>query len=169
MSEPSRHAHPFAPICDENSRVLVLGTFPSVKSRRNGFYYAHPQNRFWKVAAAVFGEPLPQSRQEKELLLLRNRVALWDVLSECEVTGSDDSSIRNEKPNNISGLIRSHHIAGVFLNGKKAYSLYKKHFAQEVPAVPLPSTSPANAAYTLERLIEEWGALRTLIDGARNT
>ncbi len=150
--------HPFAPVWDERSRALVLGTFPSVLSRRNAFYYGHPQNRFWRVLAALLGTPVPGGVEEKRALLLENRIALWDVLAACDIRGSADASIANPVPNDIGLILRGAPIACVFANGQAAAALYRRH-AQPltgVPALALPSTSPANAAWSQERLTEAW-------------
>ncbi len=159
-----QHAeHEFGPVYDQNSKVLILGSFPSVKSREQQFYYGHPQNRFWKMIAAVYGEALPDTIQGKRELLLRNRIALWDVIESCDIIGSSDSSIKNVKPNPIAEVIAHTGIKRICCNGEKAYCLFIKYnpeLAAEIPIRKMPSTSPANAAYTLERLIEEWrGAL----------
>ena len=152
--------HTFAPVFDRNSRILILGTFPSVKSRENQFYYGHPQNRFWKVAAALTGGAIPQTIEEKKKLLLAGHIAVWDVIASCEIEGSSDSSIRNVVPNDIAGLLGQTNIQAVFCNGGKAYELYAKYCEKACgrQAVKLPSTSPANAAWSLERLTESWRA-----------
>lgn len=150
--------HPIQPVFDKDSRVLILGSFPSVKSREEGFFYGHPQNRFWKVTAKVFGEQTPQTVIEKKAFLLRNHIALWDVIGSCEITGSSDSSIRNVTVNDISVILNAADISAVFLNGQKAYQLFKKYLFPVIgrDGICLPSTSPANAAWNLERLTEEW-------------
>lgn len=150
--------HTFNPVFDENSRILILGTFPSVKSRENQFYYGHPQNRFWKVTAALTDSAVPQTIEEKKRMLLAGRIAIWDVIASCEIEGSSDSSIRNVVPNDIAGLLEKTNIRAVFCNGGKAYELYVKYCenACQKKAVKLPSTSPANAAWSLERLTESW-------------
>ncbi len=150
--------HNISPVYDENSSVLILGSFPSVKSREEGFFYGHPQNRFWRVISAVLGEVCPQTIPEKKELLLKHNIALWDVIASCDITGSSDASITNVVPNDIAGIVGNSKIKAVFLNGKTAEKLYKKHVADTVklPAVCLPSTSPANAQWTIERLTEEW-------------
>ncbi|MGN0544322.1 MAG: DNA-deoxyinosine glycosylase [Acutalibacteraceae bacterium] len=155
--------HTFDPVYDENSRVLILGSFPSVKSREQGFYYAHAQNRFWRVIADITGEETPQTVEEKKSLLLRRNIALWDVAHCCEVDGSSDSSMRNVRPNDIAALLENTQITRIFANGKTAAKLYEKLVAPEtgVPITCLPSTSPANAAFSLERLREEWEAVVT--------
>ena len=159
---PARLHHEFGPLCDERSRVLILGSFPSVKSRAQQFYYGHPQNRFWKVLAAVLGAPVPQTVPEKKTLLLSHGVALWDVIESCEITGSSDASIREVKVNDLNGLLaRCPQIAAIYVNGQTAYRYYEK-YARPLcgrDAVPLPSTSPANAAWSLERLIGAWGVI----------
>ena len=159
--------HNISPVYDENSSVLILGSFPSVRSREEGFFYGHPQNRFWKVISAVCGEPCPQTVTEKKELLLRHGIALWDVIASCDITGSSDASITNVVPNDISGILRESGIKAVLLNGKTAEKLYKKYIADSValPAVCLPSTSPANAKWTAEKLKEEWKVVRMFTAG----
>lgn len=153
--------HPFAPVYDEHSEILILGTLPSVKSRENDFYYGHPQNRFWKVLAGVYDQPLPQTMEEKKTFLLRNRIALWDVIYSCEIQGSSDSSIRSVVPTDLKQILEAAPIRQIFVNGKKAAQLYSRYQQPltGIPAVPLPSTSPANAAWKLERLCGEWGRI----------
>ena len=152
--------HPFEPICNENSRILILGSFPSVKSREQSFYYGHPQNRFWRILSGVFGEQTPVSIEEKKEFLLSHAIALFDVISSCEIEGSSDSSIKNATPNDIRSIVEGAQIEKIITNGKLAHKLYEKHIASTValPEVCLPSTSPANAAFSLERLISEWRA-----------
>ena len=148
----------FAPVCDENSRVLILGTAPSRKSREVGFYYGHPQNRFWKVIASVMGQAVPVTIEQKRTLLLNNGIAVWDVISSCEIVGSSDSSIRNVKVNHLSEIISAAPEIRIFANGTKAHELYQKYIFPKTgrEAVKLPSTSPANAAWSLEKLCEAW-------------
>ncbi len=143
--------HPIPPVYDENSEVLILGSFPSVKSREQGFFYGHPQNRFWKVTAAVFGERVPETVEEKKAFLLRNHIALWDVIGSCEIEGSADSSIRNVIPNDLSVILDAADINGIFINGKTAYKYYRKYTEKATgrEVVCLPSTSPANAAWNI--------------------
>lgn len=150
--------HPIPPVFDENSRVLILGSFPSVKSREQGFFYGHPQNRFWKVTAALFSEDAPQSIEEKRSFLLRNRIAVWDVIGSCDIVGSSDASIRNVTANDLSVILNAAVIRAIFVNGKTAYAYYQKYTEPKIgrPAICLPSTSPANAAWSVERLIEAW-------------
>ena len=145
----------FSPISNEHSRILILGTMPSVKSREVGFYYSHPQNRFWRVLSAIFEQPIPQSFPEKTQLLLTNKIALWDVLASCEIKGSDDSSIQKEVYNNIAEFIQGKPIKKILCNGQKAFKLCL-NLELYLPVMCMPSTSPANAAWSLERLIEAW-------------
>ena len=150
--------HNIPPVWNEHSRVLILGSFPSVKSREGRFFYHHPQNRFWKVLAAVLDCPVPKTVEEKTAMLLRHRIALWDVIASCEITGSSDSSIRNAVPNDLSQIHAP--IAAIFCNGQTAHKLYQKHLRAQTnrEATLLPSTSPANAAWTQEKLTEYWRA-----------
>ena len=151
--------HTFEPIFDEASRVLILGSFPSVKSRENQFYYGHPQNRFWKVTSFVFDEPVPQTIEEKKQMLKRNHIALWDVIASCDIIGSSDSSIKNVVPNDMDLILQRAHIRAILANGDKAYQLFLKYCKKDgqPPIEKLPSTSPANAAWNMERLTEAWG------------
>ena len=158
--------HPIEPVFDKDSKILILGSFPSVKSREAAFFYGHPQNRFWKVTAAVMEDDLPVTVDEKRAFLLRNNIALWDVIGSCEIDGSSDSSIRNVSVNDLSPILDAADIRAVFLNGQKAYQLYKKYIFPEIKreGICLPSTSPANAAFSLEKLISEWRAIRLQTD-----
>lgn len=162
MGEYERISHEFAPVFDEKSRVLVLGTLPSGKSREMGFYYGHPQNRFWKVMAALFDEDVPQTIDEKKDMLLRNGVAVWDVVESCDIIGASDSSIKNVVPADVAGLLRRTGIQSVFANGALAKKLYDKYTLKTtgIEAVKLPSTSPANARFGLEDLLESWRCVR---------
>ena len=154
--------HPFPPVYDENARVLIQGSFPSVKSREQGFFYGHPQNRFWRVLAAVFGDPVPETVPERRAFLLRRGVALWDVIAACEITGSSDASIRGAAVNDLRPILEAAPIRAIYVNGQTAGKLYKRFDEPELrrPAVILPSTSPANAAWSLERLVEAWRVIR---------
>lgn len=154
--------HPIPPVYDENSRILILGSFPSVKSREDTFFYAHRQNRFWRVTAAVFGCDVPETIEEKRRFLLKCRVALWDVIASCDIIGSADSTIKNVVPNDLSCIFAAADIKEIFVNGKTAQLYYNKYLKStlEREAVCLPSTSPANAAYSLERLINEWQKIK---------
>lgn len=150
--------HPFPPLFDGRSKTLILGSFPSVKSREALFFYGHPQNRFWKVLAAVFDEKTPVSIEEKKALVLNHEIALWDTVRSCTITGSSDSSVRDVVPNDLSIIIDNSRVDRVFCNGALSFKLYEKHIYPiiGIKAVKLPSTSPANAAYSFERLINEW-------------
>ena len=154
------HFHEFGPVCGEEARILILGSFPSVISRRAGFYYAHPQNRFWKVLSAVFGEDAGETKEEKTAFLIKHEIALWDAAESCDIVGSADAAMRNVTPNDIPGLVAGKEIKAVFTNGKKAHELYSKYISGnlDLPEICLPSTSPANAAFTLRKLTEIWGA-----------
>lgn len=153
--------HPIKPLYDNNSEILILGSFPSVKSREQMFFYGHPQNRFWKVTAAVFGDEVPRTIEEKKVFLLKNRVALWDVIASCEISGSSDSSIKSVTPNNLSQIIDKGKIKRIFVNGKTAEKYYNKYTRDKIgmEAVCLPSTSPANAAWSMEKLIKAWSVI----------
>lgn len=155
--------HEIPPIYDENSKILILGSFPSVKSRENQFFYHHPQNRFWKVMASIFNEDIPATIENKKSLLIRNKVALWDVIKSCEIEGSSDSSIRNVVPNDINLILEKSNIQQIFCNGNKSYSLYKKYLEKDtgIKSISLPSTSPANARFNLDMLLHEW---RVILD-----
>ena len=158
--EVKRQNHEFPPVYDENSEILILGSFPSVKSREMQFFYGHPQNRFWKVLAQVLNETVPQTIPEKKEMLLRHHIALWDVIASCDIAGSSDSSIRNVVPNDLAYIIGRSRITRIYANGAKSKQLYDKYLAKQlgIEAVQLPSTSPANAIFTLDRLMEIWGA-----------
>jgi len=162
----NRLEHPVSPIFNEDSNILILGSFPSVKSREGEFFYHHPQNRFWRVISEIYNEKLPETIEEKRKLLIRNHIALWDVVQSCEITGSADSSIKNVIPNDIAPIIVRADIQKIYANGGMAYSLYKKYMYDNIgrEIIRLPSTSPANAAYTLERLIEIWSCIRLVAE-----
>lgn len=153
--------HTFEPVFDENSRVLILGTFPSVKSREQGFYYGHPQNRFWKILAALMEEPVPKNIGEKKCFLQKHRIAIWDVVAACDITGSSDSSIKNVVPADLSRVLKGAEIRQIFANGGKAYSLYQKYAFPETgrEIIKLPSSSPANASWQMERLLGAWSQI----------
>jgi len=155
---PQPQVHPFPPVWNEQSRILILGSFPSVRSRETGFYYGHPQNRFWPLMARLYGETVPPSINERRSFALRNGIALWDVIESCVITGSSDASIRDAKPNDIASLIKQTNIRAVFCNGQQSYRLFERYCAHGcgIQAISLPSTSPANAAWNMERLIHAW-------------
>ena len=150
--------HPIEPVYAKDSKILILGSFPSVKSREEGFFYGHKQNRFWKVISAVFNEEEPKSIEEKKALLLRNHIALWDVIKSCDIVESSDSSISNVVPNDLSVILDTADIGAIYVNGKTALKYYEKYTQALVrrPAICLPSTSPANAAWNMDRLLEAW-------------
>ncbi len=150
--------HPFEPIYDSNSRILILGSFPSVKSRQQGFYYGNAHNRFWALISSLLNESIPQSIEDKCALLLKHRIALWDVIHSCEISGSSDSSISSPVVNPIGGLLSKTRISHIFTNGAKAHALYIKHILRDtgIADICLPSTSPANAAYSFDRLKSRW-------------
>lgn len=154
--------HPFPPLYDEHSTILILGSFPSVTSREQMFYYGHPRNRFWVVTAAVFGSPVPGSIDQKKEFLHANHIALWDSIASCDITGSSDSSIKNVTANDISSLIAGTRISRIFCNGRTSYEVYRKYVKNRtlMGAVCLPSTSPANASWSPEKLTAEWRIIR---------
>ena len=160
--EPHTITHPIPPLYDADCRILILGSFPSVKSREAMFFYGHPQNRFWKLLAVLFDEPVPQSIEEKRRLALRHHIAMWDTIHSCTITGSSDSSIRDVVPNNLSLILDNSKVERIFCNGATSYNLYKKFIypTTGIEATKLPSTSPANAAFTMERLEREWSVIR---------
>ncbi len=150
--------HTFPPVYDEYSMILILGSFPSVKSREEGFFYGHPRNRFWKVISSIYEKEEPQTIEEKKALLLECRIALWDVIASCEIEGSADSSIENVVVNDLTPILSNSMVTRIMVNGKTAAKLYHKYLypVTKIKAVELPSTSPANATFSLERLIREW-------------
>ena len=158
MAKADSVTHTFEPIFSNESKVLILGTFPSVKSREQQFYYGHPQNRFWRMLAAVYAEDAPESIAEKTSLLLRHHLALWDVIANCEIDGSADASVREAVPVDIVRITDRAHITRVLCNGKLAGTLYARHLQpiMGIPALVLPSTSPANAIWTLPKLTDAW-------------
>lgn len=150
--------HPIEPVFDGESKILILGSFPSVKSRQDCFYYAHPQNRFWRVLASVCNRDLPETTDEKKDFLLSEHIAVWDVIGSCEIEGSSDSTIRNVTANDIGIILNSAPINRIFVNGKTALKYYEKYTEKSIgiKAEYLPSTSPANAAFSIEKLIDAW-------------
>lgn len=157
--------HGIPPVFNAESRVLILGTMPSPKSRENGFYYMHPQNRFWRVISTVLGEPLPTTNGERASLLLKNKIALWDTLAQCDIIGASDSSVKNETPNDLSVITDTADIKAIFTTGKAAYKYYCR-FQQEktgIEAICLPSTSPANARFGLDALIDEYKIIKNYL------
>ena len=150
--------HSFEPVYDKDSEILILGTLPSVKSRENNFYYGHKQNRFWKVLAILLKEPVPDTIEEKKAMLLAHRIALWDVIQSCDIKGSSDSSIKNVQPTDIGMILEKTNVTQIYANGNKAGQLYKRYQfpVTGIEATVLPSTSPANAAWSFDRLCEAW-------------
>lgn len=163
---PHRVEHPLQPVFDEHSRVLILGTMPSPKSRETGFYYNHPQNRFWRVLADLLGQPIPQTNEEKRAMVLAHGIALWDVLAECRISGASDASISECVPNDIASLIAQTRIEAIFCTGAKAAQLYSRLCEPytHIAATRLPSTSPANAAVKMPQLIEAYRAVLSHLD-----
>lgn len=162
MQKPEKVIHNFEPIFDDQSKILILGTMPSPKSREIGFYYGHPRNRFWPVLAEVCGAPYPQTRQDKIDFVLEYHIAIWDVLAGCDICGADDSSIKNPIPNDMNVILEKADIRAVFTTGSKATSLFKKYCTPKtgIEAIMLPSTSPANAKMKYEQLVEAYGEIR---------
>lgn len=159
--EYERVMHTFEPVYNENSEILILGTMPSVSSREQNFYYGHKQNRFWQVIAKIIGSEVPKTIAEKKRMLLDNHIAIWDVVKECEIIGSSDSSIRNVTLNDVAGLLKKSPIKKIAANGRKAAELYNRYLYEMTgrEIIVMPSTSPANAAYSLERLCEAYKTL----------
>ena len=160
-----RYFHTIPPVFDESSSILILGSFPSVKSREGMFFYHHPQNRFWRVLSILLGTPLPLTIDEKRNMLLQNRIALWDVIESCDIVGSQDSSISAAAPNNLLLITNNSNIKHIFTNGGTAFSLYNRYgrAMTGIKAVKLPSTSPANAKFDLESLVFKWGVISDLL------
>lgn len=154
--------HPFAPIFGSDSRILILGTIPSVQSRGQGFYYGHPQNRFWRVLSGLLNEPLPVSLEQKRSFLLDHQIALWDVLRQCRIEGSQDSSIREPVANDLAAILIQAPIRQIFTNGQTAARLYRQFCEKAIgrPCIPLPSTSPANGRWPLDKLGQAWQPVR---------
>lgn len=164
--EPTTVHHAIPPVYDGSSRVLLLGTMPSPKSREAGFFYGHPQNRMWTVLARVFEEPVPMGTDARREFLLTHHIAMWDVLSSCVISGAEDSSIRDAKANDLRPILAAAPITAIFTTGKKAFALYNRHIRPQIgrEAVCLPSTSPANCRYeTLDTLTAAYGVLREFI------
>ncbi|MBE6644266.1 MAG: DNA-deoxyinosine glycosylase [Ruminococcaceae bacterium] len=160
--------HPINPVYDGNSKILILGSFPSVKSREVNFFYGHPQNRFWRVLSALLDLKNDATVEEKRLFLLQNHIAVWDVISSCEIEGSADSTIKNASANDISVILKAADISAIFVNGKTAEKYYNKYIREKIQrdAICLPSTSAANAAYSLDGLVGEWKKILPFIKQA---
>ena len=170
MSETQ--THPFKPIFDKNSKILILGSFPSVVSRKFGFYYANPQNRFWRVLAQILNAPPPASTEEKIKFLLAHGIAIYDAAICCEIKGSSDAKMTAVVPANLKSIFGGARIARVFANGGKAHEICEKYLKTQIlnatgkEPIKLPSTSPANANFSFERLVREWTVVAdTLRDG----
>ena len=161
-SSEQRIFHPFGPLFGPDSRILILGSFPSVKSREQNFFYGHPQNRFWKVIAALFGQDVPLTIPEKKELILTHGLALWDSIASCVITGSSDASIREVRPNDLRIILDGAPIERIYCNGRKSHEMYEKYILPSLgrEAACLPSTSPANAAWSLEKLVAAWSVIR---------
>lgn len=155
---PEHIIHPFEPFFSLDSKILIVGSLPSVKSRENGFYYGHPQNRFWKMLAQIFAESMPLSIEEKQQFLAKHKIAVYDSIKECTINGSSDSSIRNVIPSDIAKIVFSSQITKILANGKTAAKYFLKYQNQNLCQMlkTLPSTSPANAAFSIEKLVEIW-------------
>lgn len=158
MANADYIVHPFEPVFDADSRILILGSLPSPDSRKNGFYYGHARNRFWKVLAQVTGFPAPQTVEEKIAFAYKAHIALYDVIAACEIIGASDASIKNVQPADLSPIFAAAKIQAVFCSGTKAYQLYLRWQKPlwDVPVFALPSTSPANAAWSAEKLAEAY-------------
>lgn len=165
--------HPIPPLYDENSRILILGSFPSVKSREMMFFYGHPQNRFWRLLSLLLEAPFPESVPERRAFLLKNRIAVWDVIASCEIRGSSDASIRDAVPNDLGRILDEAQIRQIYVNGQTAGRLYRKYqepvlsktYGDCARAVVLPSTSPANASWNMDRLMKEWSVILSNLRG----
>lgn len=168
MENYEKVTHELEPIYDENSKILMLGTLPSVKSREQQFFYAHPQNRFWKVLALLMEDDVPVTIYEKKAFLLKNNIAVWDVIESCQIIGSSDSSIKDVVPTDITKILETANISKIFANGATAKKLYDKYQRKilGIEIEGLPSTSPANAAYSLEKLLDKWAVIKGYIDRA---
>lgn len=164
--ELERVIHEFKPVYNEESRILMLGTMPSPKSREAGFYYGHPRNRFWKVVSDVCGETLPETREDKIAFALRNKIAVWDVLAGCDIRGAEDGSIRNPVPNDMNIVLKNAGVQAIFTTGTKAAQLYKRYCYKDtgIEAFKLPSTSPANCRMSYEELYEAYSVILKYLD-----
>ena len=161
--------HPFKPIFDKNSKILILGSFPSVVSRKLGFYYANPQNRFWRVLAGILNASVPTSTDEKINFLIASRIAIYDAAISCEIKGSSDAKMTAVEPANLEPIFKTANITQVYANGGKAYEICKKYLEDEIlkatknVVIKLPSTSPANAKFSIDKLASEWSAIAEVL------
>ena len=165
MAETANIIHPIPPLYDSDCRILILGSFPSVKSREAMFFYGHPQNRYWTLIAELFDEAVPVTIDEKRELALRHHIAMWDSIHSCTITGSSDSSVRDVVPNDLSVILDNSRVDRIFCNGALSHKMYMKYIypTTGIKAVKLPSTSPANAAYSMDRLAKEWSVIRDIV------
>lgn len=168
--ELPRIEHPLKPIYDKASKILILGSFPSVKTREAAFFYGHPQNRFWPLISALMAidPPLKASDPERaRRLLAEKKIALWDTIYACRIKGSSDASIREVEPTDLAGIVRASSVRHVFCNGATSYKYYKKYHDEKIglPVTKLPSTSPANAAWSFERLLQDWQIVADVLNG----
>lgn len=161
MSDTQSIVHPIPPLFDKYCTKLILGSFPSVKSREAQFFYGHPQNRYWRLIAELFNEEVPQTVEEKKMLVLKHHIAMWDTIHSCTITGSSDSSIKDVVPNDLTVILENSKVTQIFANGTASYNLYQKYIypVTNIQAVKLPSTSPANAAFSFERLKQSWSVI----------
>ena len=166
MPDAQRIIHPIPPLFDAESRILILGSFPSVKSREAMFFYGHPQNRFWPLLARLFDESVPASIEDKKALALRHHIALWDTIRSCTIVGSSDSSVRDVVPNDLSAILDHSRVERIFCNGALSYNMYRRYIfpTTGIEAAKLPSTSPANAAFSMDRLAAEWGIIKAVLN-----
>ncbi|MEY8676856.1 DNA-deoxyinosine glycosylase [Thomasclavelia cocleata] len=157
-----REYHLIEPVYNQDSRILILGSFPSVKSRAGNFFYHHPQNRFWKILSNLYNYQPLETIIEKKQFLLEHKIAVWDVIASCEITGSSDSSIKNITINDLEKIINESKITHIYTNGNLAYKLYHQYFDNKIslPVTKLPSSSPANATYSLDKLINCWNVIK---------
>lgn len=162
MSQPQSILHPIPPLYDADCKILILGSFPSVKSREAMFFYGHPQNRFWRLIARLYDEAVPQTKEEKKSLVLSRHIAMWDTIRSCTIIGSSDSSIKDVVPNDLSEILDNSKVDRIYCNGATSYNLYNKYIlpVTGIKAIKLPSTSPANAAYSLDRLAAAWERIK---------
>lgn len=161
----NRLYHQIEPIYDKYSKILILGSFPSVKSRENQFFYGNPMNRFWKVISKITNNDIVITIEDKKHLLLQNRIALWDIVKSCTVIGSSDSSIKDVVPNDLNKILQIANIKQIFCNGNKSYELFKKYCEKQIGmcAIKLPSTSPANANFNVDKLVTEWSIIKNFL------
>ncbi len=153
--------HPLKPLYNQDSKILILGSFPSIKTREYGFFYGHPQNRFWPILEVLFNEELTRDIEQRREFILKNKIALYDSIYQCDIIGSSDASIQNVVPSDLSEVFENADIKQVFCNGATSYKYYKKYHAKKsgIKGISLPSSSPANARYRLDDLVREWSQI----------